>query len=108
MDALVVVYRAAGLMEAEVIKGFLESAEIPVHLGYESAAAVYALTVDGLGEVRVCVPEAFAEEARELLRPLETERPGGVSSAGLRDFVERSRRQPPSPDTDDREAGPAA
>lgn len=67
MDDLVVVFRAAGLSEAEVIKGFLESAEIPVHLSYESAGAVYGLTVDGLGEVRVKVPAGSAPLARELL-----------------------------------------
>ncbi len=67
MDDLVVVFRAAGLSEAEIIKGFLESAEIPVHLAYESAGAVYGLTVDGLGEVRVKVPAEFASLALELL-----------------------------------------
>lgn len=108
MDALVVVYRAAGLVEAEIIKGFLESEEIPVHLGYESAGAVYGLTVDGLGEVRVCVPAAFADEARELLRPLESEHPRVVSIEGLRNLVDRSRRSSSSPEKDDREAGPAA
>jgi hypothetical protein len=67
MDDLVIVFRAAGLSEAEVIKGFLESAEIPVHLAYESAGAVIGLTVDGLGEVRVKVPADFAPLALELL-----------------------------------------
>ena len=67
MDDLVVVFRAAGMSEAEIIKGLLESAEIPVHLSYESAGVVYGLTVDGLGEVRVQVPAEFAPLALELL-----------------------------------------
>lgn len=67
MEDLVVVFRAAGLSEAEIIKGFLESEEIPVHLAYESAGPVYGLTVDGLGEVRVKVPAESASFARELL-----------------------------------------
>jgi len=67
MEKVVVVYRAAGLPEAEIIKGLLESEEIPVQLHYESAGPVYGLTVDGLGEVRVCVPEEFEEEARAAL-----------------------------------------
>jgi hypothetical protein len=67
MDDLVVVFRAAGLSEAGIIKGFLESAEIPVHLNYESAGAVYGLTVDGLGEVRVQVPAEYDPLALELL-----------------------------------------
>jgi hypothetical protein len=68
MDDLVVVFRAAGLSEAEIVKGFLESEEIPVHLSYESAGAVYGLTVDGLGEVRIKVPAEFAALARERLK----------------------------------------
>jgi hypothetical protein len=67
MEELVVVFRAAGLSEAEIIKGFLESEDIPVHLSYESAGPVYGLTMDGLGEVRVKVPAGFASLAREML-----------------------------------------
>jgi hypothetical protein len=80
MDDLVVVFRAAGLSEAEIIKGFLESAEIPVHLNYESAGAVYGLTVDGLGEVRVKVPAEFAPLALELL---EEQLKDGPQHAGI-------------------------
>jgi hypothetical protein len=80
MDDLVVVFRAAGLSEAEIIKGFLESAEIPVHLSYESAGAVYGLTVDGLGEVRVKVPAGFAPLALELL---EEQLKGSPDHAGI-------------------------
>ena len=65
-EELVTVY-IARQMEAHVIKGRLESEGIPVLLSYESAGLVYGLTVDGLGEVRVMVPEHLAEEAREIL-----------------------------------------
>lgn len=80
MDELVVVYRASGLSEAEIIRGFLESEEIPVLLNYESAGPVYGLTIDGLGEVRVQVPAGFAALARELLdeRLRGTPEHGGV------------------------------
>jgi hypothetical protein len=54
-------------MEAQIIKGRLESEGIPVLLSYESAGLVYGLTIDGLGEVKVMVPEALAEEAKEIL-----------------------------------------
>lgn len=67
MDGFVVVYRAYGMAEAELIKGYLESGDIPVDLDYESAGQVYGLTMDGLGEVRVCVPEENEEEARAAL-----------------------------------------
>jgi hypothetical protein len=54
-------------MEAQIIKGRLESEGIPVLLSYESAGLIYGLTVDGLGEVRIMVPQQLAEEAKEIL-----------------------------------------
>jgi len=64
---LATVYAASGQLEAHVIKAKLESAGIPALLDYESAGVILGLTVDGLGEVRVMVPEALAQEAEELL-----------------------------------------
>ncbi len=61
------VYRTAGLLQAAVVKGRLESAGIPVMLDYESLGRVMGLTVDGLGEVRVLVPDDRADDARQLL-----------------------------------------
>jgi hypothetical protein len=68
-EGMTTVYRTAGLMQAEIIKGRLESAGIPVMLDYESLGRVMGITVDGLGEVRILVPNERAEEARELLAP---------------------------------------
>lgn len=59
------VYTAAGQLQAHVIKGKLESEGIPVLLQYESQ--VFGLTVDGMGEVRIMVPEAQAERARQVI-----------------------------------------
>ena len=64
---MVPVYTAAGQLPAEVIRTKLEAAGIPVLLRYESLGVVVGLTVDGLGEVTVLVPAAYAEEARALL-----------------------------------------
>jgi hypothetical protein len=64
---LITVHTAFGLLPAQVIKTKLESAGIPALLDYESAGVVLGITVDGLGEVRVMVPESLAEEARVLL-----------------------------------------
>ena len=66
-QGMTTVYRAAGLMQAEIVKGRLESADIPVMLDYESLGRVMGITVDGLGEVRILVPNERADEARELL-----------------------------------------
>ena len=57
----------AKYMEAQIIKGRLESEGIPVLLSYESAGLIYGLTVDGLGEVKIMVPQRLAEEAKEIL-----------------------------------------
>ncbi len=65
-EQLVTVYIATQ-MEAQIIKGRLESEGIPVLLNYESAGLVYGIMVDGLGEVKVMVPKRLAEEAREIL-----------------------------------------
>ncbi len=54
-------------MEAQIIKGRLESEGIPVLLSYESAGLIYGITIDGLGEVKVMVPENLEEEAKEIL-----------------------------------------
>ena len=65
-DRLVTVYTARQ-MEAQIIKGRLESEGIPALLSYESAGLVYGLTIDGLGEVKIMVPEHMAGEAKEIL-----------------------------------------
>jgi len=65
-EQLVTVY-VARQMEAQIIKGRLESEGIPVLLSYESAGLVYGITVDGLGEVKVMVPKRLQEEAKEIL-----------------------------------------
>jgi hypothetical protein len=62
-----VTVRTAKYMEAQIIKGRLESEGIPVLLSYESAGLIYGLTIDGLGEVKIMVPKHLAEEAKEIL-----------------------------------------
>ncbi len=61
----------SGLLQAEIIKGKLEANDIPVLLEYESLGPVMGLTLDGLGQVRVLVPEDKAETARTLLEESE-------------------------------------
>lgn len=68
---MVEVYVTSGLLQAEIIKGKLEVNDIPVLLEYESLGPVMGLTVDGLGQVRVMVPEDKAEMARAVLEATE-------------------------------------
>jgi len=65
-EQLVTVYTAR-YMEAQIMKGRLESEGIPVLLSYESAGLIYGLTIDGLGEVKIMVPKHLAEDAKEIL-----------------------------------------
>jgi hypothetical protein len=70
---LVTVYRSQGMLGAQVVKGRLESAGIPVFLKYEALGQVLGLTVDGLGMVEVQVPADWAEDADALLEEPPTE-----------------------------------
>jgi hypothetical protein len=61
------VYRAANILEAQVVQGLLESNDIPVMLVRESLGTTLAVSVGALAEVRVMVPEALAPRAVEIL-----------------------------------------
>ncbi len=65
---MVEVYQAAGDMEAQVIKGLLESYGIPCFMKSKAAPSVHTFAVDGMGEVRVMVRESMEEEAKRLIR----------------------------------------
>jgi len=62
-----VVYRASGMTNANIVVGRLETEDIPTRLKYEAVGAIYAITIDGLGEVKVMVPESLLDKAREVL-----------------------------------------
>ena len=62
-----VIATASGMTPANIITGRLESEGIATQLRYEAAGAIYAITIDGLGEVRVLVPLADWERARDVL-----------------------------------------
>jgi len=63
-----VVIGSASQLEAQIIKGRLESEGIPALLSYDSSSLVFGLVVDGLGEVKIMVPRSLTEEAREILK----------------------------------------
>jgi hypothetical protein len=56
-----------GLVPAQLFKTRLESAGIPVLLNYESAARLFGLTLNGLGKIRVMVPQSRRAEAEAVL-----------------------------------------
>ncbi|MGE5139035.1 MAG: putative signal transducing protein, partial [Rudaea sp.] len=76
---LVVVYKAAGEMQAQIVKGRLTSEGIPAIFQNE-ALGTLGFTVDGLGEFRILVPAdrekdalAILADTAEVRPPAETE-----------------------------------
>jgi hypothetical protein len=53
--------------EAELVRGLLESYGIPCSVISDITHSVVPLTVDGLGEIRLSVPEEAVEEAERIL-----------------------------------------
>ena len=66
-EKLVEVYQASGELEAQVIKGLLESNGICCFLKSHAAPSVHVFAVDGLGEVKVMVGQSGADKARRLI-----------------------------------------
>ncbi len=67
------VYVAQGMAQASIVSGRLETEGIPIKLKYEAAGRIYAVTVDGLGEVKIQVPASLLEEARRVLMDIYKE-----------------------------------
>ena len=69
--SLVTVYTVAGQIEANIIKGMLEAAGIPVMVVQEGAGRAYGLGVGLMGKADILVPEQHAEAAQKLLDQME-------------------------------------
>lgn len=63
----VVVWEAANLMEAQIVKGRLESEGIPAVIRSEALGAIYGLTTGALATAAVLVPAPLADKALDLL-----------------------------------------
>jgi len=70
-------------LQAQIVKGRLESEGVPAMLRYEGAGLIYGITVDGLGEARVMVPENLVEQAETILADQEYEQPDDVTEDEL-------------------------
>jgi len=66
-EAWNVVYTASGMTQAKIITGRLETEGIPTRLKYEAAGAIYAITINGLGEVKILVPAEDLDRAGAIL-----------------------------------------
>jgi YD repeat-containing protein len=66
-DRWSVVFTASGMAQANIITGRLETEGIPTRLKYEAAGAIYGITINGLGEVKVLVPAEELARAGDIL-----------------------------------------
>ena len=78
---LVCVHSCQGLDLAQIFRSKLEAAGIPVLLKYDSASLVFGITVDGLGKVRIMVPQAYASDAEALIEVGEDWQEDGFDDA---------------------------
>ena len=67
-EKMVEVYKAPNEMEAQVIKGLLESYGIPCFLKSNAAPSVHMFTFNGMAEVKVMVMDSAADKARGLIK----------------------------------------
>ncbi len=63
----VVVWEAANMLEAEIVKGRLESEGIPALIRGEAVGSIYGFTAGNLARADVMVPAPLAERAGEIL-----------------------------------------
>jgi hypothetical protein len=56
-----------GELQAEVIRGLLESQGIPVNLSQEGVARAYGLGVGPLSEVEILVPKNYVQPAKDVI-----------------------------------------
>ncbi len=59
--------------EASILKGKLESENIPVMLKYESFGKITGLNIDGIGEVNIWVPEDYRKQVLEIIHNAKKE-----------------------------------
>jgi len=71
LSDLVVVYRAKGLVDGEIIRGFLEAKGIPANISQEAAGKIYGLTIGDLGIAEVLVRAQDERKALDLLQEME-------------------------------------
>jgi ribonuclease III len=83
---LAVVFRTHSDIEASIVRGLLEAHGIWAAASSDLTHAVFPLSIDGLGEVRISVPAADAEAAARIIREQGT-RPQGADVVPIHEEV---------------------
>lgn len=68
---LISIFSAAGLLEADMLKGFLEAQGLTVFLSQESVGRTLGLSAGSLGMVDLLVPEEQVAQAQQLIDEIE-------------------------------------
>jgi hypothetical protein len=79
-NELIEITSVGGMLEAEAIKSYLESQDIPVFLQSESLGTISGLFSGPLAKVKIFVPQDDAAEAKRLI----AESSGNASDSGRR------------------------
>lgn len=66
-EEIVAIETTSGIMEAEILRGLLESMGVTIWMSQESAGKIYSLGIGRLGRVDLMVRANQAEEARQIL-----------------------------------------
>ena len=74
MPELVVIFRTHSDIEAQIVRGLLESHGVMSVVSSDVPHSIFPLSVDGLGEVRIAVHAEEAEEAQRIIEAHRTER----------------------------------
>ena len=78
----VVVFATASDIEASVVMALLDSHDIQSFRATGHTQAIWPMSVNAFGTIKVAVPDAFAEEARRIIASHTSERAPGVVHLG--------------------------
>jgi ribonuclease-3 len=73
MDNLTIVFRTASEIEARVVRGLLETHGVASLVSSDLPRSIFPLAVEGLGDIRISVRAADAEEAQRIIESHRTE-----------------------------------
>jgi len=75
---LVVIFRTHSDIEAQIVRGLLESHGVPSVVSSDVPHAIFPLSVDGLSEVRIAVHADEAHDAQQIIEAHRTELKNGT------------------------------
>jgi Putative prokaryotic signal transducing protein len=81
------IYSTSSQIEAEAIKAYLNSCNIPTEIKSESMGRISGLTLGPLAELSLITPISFSNEARRLLEEYKTQTPVKTAAAEPKPYI---------------------